>query len=183
VSDNKWVPESAVPQGGGKFFNMKDLDSCEGKTEDLRVLLPLITGVEVWDSKNKPHRFASMEDFAASGVQVREEPGRKSIKSFWATAVWRVSTKEIAVWAFTQKTVRDALSQLAESKKWGALDGYDISITKSGSGMDTEYSVMPCGKEPLAPEAQAAWDELKERWVGPDALFHGADPWADWSAK
>jgi hypothetical protein len=183
MADNKWVPESVAPVSGGKYFNLKELDSCEGKTDEVRILLPLITGVEAWDENKKPHRFASMEDLAASGLKIREEPGRKSVKPFWATAVWHPRSKSIRVWSFTQSTVRNAIAALAENKKLGTLDQYDLSITKSGSGMDTEYSIVRCDREPLAPEAQTAWDELRERWVGPDALFHGGDPFADWSAK
>ena len=171
-----WLPNEPEATGSGNYFRIKDIDGYPDKTAELRVLCPFIGGWEAWDVNTKPHRFATKDDVAASGIKLREEPGKKNPKQFWATFVWNPKAGAVQVFSFTQVTLFKQLDALVRNKKWGALDAYDISITKSGTGTDTEYTVMPSGKEPLSPEALAAWSKVAEEAVGLEVLYQNGNP-------
>jgi len=53
--------------------------------------------------------------------------------------------------------------------------GYDIIVRKSGSGMETVYSVLPTKPTPLPANAQRAFLQSS---INIEALFDGADPFA-----
>ncbi len=172
-----WLPGEPEASGSGNYFRLKDLDSAPDKTLDLRILCPFIGGWEAWDDKNKPHRFATKEEVTLSGLKLREEAGKKNPKQFWATFVWNPQAKAVQVFSFTQVTLFKQLDALAKNfKKLGTMDEYDISITKSGTGTDTEYTVTRCDRVPLTPEAQAAWTKVAEEAVGLEALYQNGNP-------
>lgn len=182
-NSSEWLPGEPESSGSFNYFRIKDLDGYENKTADLRILCPFIGGWEAWDVNNKPHRFPTKSDVVASGIALREEPDKKNPKQFWATFVWNPKALAVQVFSFTQVTLFKQLDALVKNKKWGALDAYDISITRSGSGTDTKYTVMPCGKEPLAPEASAAWVRVAEESVGLEALYQGGNPMESFGGK
>jgi hypothetical protein len=171
-----WLPGEPEASGSSNYFRLKDLDAAPDKTLDFRILCPFIGGWEAWDDKGRPHRFPTKADVAESGLVLREEPGKKNPKQFWASFVWNPAKGQVQVFSFSQVTLFKQLDALVRNKKWGALDAYDISITRSGSGTDTEYTVMPSGKEPLSPEASTAWAKVQNEAVGLDALYQNGNP-------
>lgn len=183
TKSNEWLPGEPESSGSGKYFRTKDLDGYPDKTADLRILCPFVGGWEAWDVDTKPHRFATRDEVEASGIKLRVEPNKKNPKQFWAAFVWNEQRKAVQVFSFTQVSIFTQLKALATNKKWGPLDAYDVSITKKGSGTDTEYTVMPCGKEPMSQDGQQAWVQVAETATGLDALFHNGDPFAPFGGQ
>ena len=57
----------------------------------------------------------------------------------------------------------------------GDPKGYDITISREGSGLDTEYTVMANPHTPVHPEAVAAFEAAN---INLQALFDNGDPFA-----
>lgn len=176
-----WLPGSPKSSSGSDYFRTKDLKTLPNNSCDIRILCPFITGYEGWTSENKPLRAETPADFPGGVVWRTERGVQQQPKPFWATAVWNREAKKIQVWSFTQATIFNQLKGLVENKKWGALDGYDVTITRKGDGTDTEYAVVPNPKEALDPEAMTAWADLQTRWLGLPALYSGGHPMQDFS--
>ena len=169
---------------GGRFFNLKELQKYDGHSVKLRILMPaedFITGYIKFTAAKKPIRIHDDETFPnmewGPGLNNTVQKARR----FWATAVLNRATGEIQVFEWTQATVYNALDALLEDEDWGDLRHYDVKITAKGSGKDVEYSVVPGNKKPLSPEDAAKWAEVSESWVGLDALYQAADPFAPFS--
>ena len=62
---------------------------------------------------------------------------------------------------------------LVNNPKWGHPQRYDITITRSGTGFDTEYSVVPNPHTDLDPFIEKDWKAAK---INLDALYSGSDP-------
>lgn len=93
-------------------------------------------------------------------------------KAFWAFKVYNIATDKVQILEITQRTLMKAIDALIRSKDWGDpfTEGYCITVTKSGKGMDTEYSVIPSPKKKLDIN-QAEVDAINI-----DALLTGEDP-------
>ena len=62
---------------------------------------------------------------------------------------------------------------LVNDEVWGNPKGYDIVITRKGSGLDTEYTPVANPHSPLAPEIAEQFKKIK---IDLNALYEGADP-------
>jgi len=99
----------------------------------------------------------------------------KKPKIFWAMPVYDYKTETIKIWEITQGGIRDNLMGYIKDKDYGALTSYDIKITRSGAGLETEYQVIPTPPKPAdAKVIQATMETV----VNLPALFAGADPFA-----
>jgi hypothetical protein len=65
---------------------------------------------------------------------------------------------------------------LVDNPKWGVPQNYDIAITKTGEGMDTEYTVQ--GEPPIAEPSEEIKAAFAAKYVNLEALFVGADPFS-----
>jgi hypothetical protein len=173
---SEWLPGEPPQSGAGKYFRLKDLEEYPGQSADIRVLEPFIHGWEVWCKDGKPHRADVKEGLPAESEWRVEDGKRDEAKPFWAAPVWNPAKGVVQLFSFTQGTVYRQLKALAGNKKWGALDAYDLTIKRSGKGLQTKYDITPNPKEPLSAEGQAAWAELNETWSGPEALLANGDP-------
>ena len=137
------------PPGGGymKF--------AEGKNR-VRILASegddpptAIVGMEAWttdaEGNRKPVRCQAGQKLAGD---FDEEP-----KEFWSMLVWDYQAEP----------------------EWGDLREYDLSITKTGKGFETRYSVVPKPKSAQTEEIKQAFAEAEINLM---ALFSGDDPFA-----
>ncbi len=176
-----WLPGEPKATGGGDYFRLKDLKDMPGKSCDIRIMCPFITGYEGWTEDNRPVRSEHADGFDAN-TRWRVENGKEQTpKPFWATVVLNRSTNRLQVWSFTQATIYRQLRDLLDNKKWGALNGYDVTITRKGDGTKTEYSVVPNPKEELGADVVGEWAALQEKWVGLPALYRNEHPMQDWA--
>jgi hypothetical protein len=160
-----------VPSAADKFI--KKLPSGDSK---FRILGAAVLGNEFWvniDGKPKSIRRPMGHPISPSELDADSE-----IKHFWAVPVWNYASKSVAVLTITQKAIQKALTKLAQNKAWGSPTGYDIVITKSGSGMETSYEAIAEPKTPLDADIEKAWKEVQSVGFDLDAIFSDGDPFA-----
>ena len=147
----------------GNYMKLQDGENT------FRVLSSAIVGWEYWNRDNKPVR--SEKDFVQTPADIRMEDGKpSSIKHFWAFLVYNHRAEKQQILEITQSSIQNAIRALVQNPKWGDPKKYDITITRSGSGFDTEYTVMPNPHTEL---------EIKPINVNLNALYTGGDPFAN----
>lgn len=173
-----FMPGEPTASTSGDYLRLKDLETYKDNTVRLRVLSPFISGFEGWTDQNKPIRTETEGGFPP-GTKWRVENGEtKKPRRFWATAVWNVNKDKIQVLSFTQATIYRQLKALLDNEDWGLLTEYDVTIRRTGTGTDTEYTVLPCPKKALAAPAAKEWAVVSESWTGLAALYSGGHPLA-----
>lgn len=152
----------SVPQTGGNYMKFEKGDNL------FRVLSPAIVGWEYWNDEKKPVRMREMPAILPPDMQ------KDSVmKHFWAFAVWNYKAQKVQVLEITQSTIQAAMQNLHEDVDWGNPQGYDLKVTRTGDGMDTEYSVSPKPHLPLKDEVKQLYANTP---VDLDNLFTGGDP-------
>ena len=131
-----------------------------------RILSKPIIGFEDWKDK-KPLRF-HMKDKPSCPIDPKQP-----IKHFWAMVVWSYDQEKVLILEITQGGIQKKIKALAADADWGDPMSYDIKVTKSGSGMDTEYEVKPIPHKPVADNIKAAYGVLT---IDLNQLFTGGDP-------
>jgi hypothetical protein len=154
----------------GNYYKLKDGDNT------FRVVSDAITGYEYWNTDGKPVRSA--DTFAATPNirMIKDENGYEfpdKVKHFWAFLIWNYDANKVQLMEVTQRTIQDALVALEGNKKWGNVQDYDLTITRSGSGFDTTYQVVPNPKEELDSGIVAKIELTK---INLEALYEGKDP-------
>lgn len=141
-------PENSVAHN---YFKMK-----EPGTKKVRILTDFIAYYQAWVDK-KPMRRDQIDQFPDSTFDNGKPP-----RLAWACAVWNYADSRIQVWEITQAGIRKTLKALAKDDEWGEdFKGYDIKVTRSGMGLeDTEWTLMPSNKSPLAKDIAVQWDAV-----------------------
>lgn len=152
------------------YINLGKLPEGEHK---FRIVGRPIAGWIDWMDR-KPCRFRP-EDKPKSSF----DPA-KPVKPFWAMHVWDYNREGLFIMEVTQNGIRKSLEEYATNEDWGDLTSYDIKIKKEGSGIETEYTVIPVPHKPLPKNAQEALETSKIRL---EALYEGKDPWKDLEAS
>src|SRR5687768_7065007 len=114
----------------------------EDGINSIRILSSAIVGYEYFNKDNKPVRSA--EPFEDMPSDIKKDG---KIKPFWAFVVWNYKMKMVQILEITQKGIMTPIKALVDNPKWGDPKKYDIAITKTGEGLDTEYTVQ--GEPPL----------------------------------
>ena len=170
---NNWLPGN--PSTAGSNFLRPNKINGEAR---IRVLeLPFAHGYQRFTKENKPVMREPGEMFPEADWK-DDAP-----KPFWACPVWNYTEKKVQVFAFTQVSIYKELKKYGEDSDWGAPDGYDLKIRRTGSGMETEYTVVPGNKAPISAEVVAAWTKVKEEWTGLSALWTSSDPFKPFSEE
>lgn len=110
----------------------------------LRVMGQIIDGWEAWADKEGGGRQVYREADSWKALElVKMGVLDKNQKQFYAGIVWNYESEQFEVFCQTQKAIKDGIFNLWNNKVWGELSQYDIVISKTGSGMETKYSVLP----------------------------------------
>jgi hypothetical protein len=134
-----------------------------------RIVQRPIAGWIDW-ANNKPLRFRP------ENKPVAPQDPTKKVKSFWVLHVWDYAQDGLFIMEITQVGIIKALESYALNEDWGDLTTYDFKIKKEGSGMDTEYTVIPVPHKAMSAKINAALEGTKIRL---EALYEGKDPWTD----
>lgn len=134
----------------------------------IRILSAPILGWEDWMEK-KPIRYR-MENKPNKSID-----SKKPFKHFWAFIVFNYMTEQVQIMQVTQATIRRSLEALCKDADWGAPYGYDIKITKSGEGVDTEYTINPVPHKPIDAYIIKCFEE---RPINLQAMYDSEDPFA-----
>lgn len=167
------LPNTFKPQvGGGGRYTLSSLKS--GEKVKVRVLTDFVTGNMVWsdleDGRRQPFRSHENQSIPTSKIGTNpntHEPER--IRQFIACVVWNYAKEQVEIFETSKATIIDAIYELENSEEWGDSKTYDITVSKSGTGMETKYSVLPSNMKPF---------KCEEDWksVNLEALFEGKDP-------
>lgn len=157
MSANTFVPKDyEVTSGGNDFLKLQPGDN------KIRILTDALVGVEGWKN-NKPFRRAGADaSISPDEVDVDATTDKPKINNFMAFYVYSYNDDKVMLAEFTQVGIKKAIVEFASDEDWGHPSGYDITITKTGSGMQTRYSVKPHPAKPLAKPAQTAVDAVSE---------------------
>jgi len=167
---NNFLPNDyKVPQGAGNYMKFQDGEN------NFRVLSSAVVGYEYWNRDNKPVRLKEMPQQAPIDLRDEKDGSPGKIKHFWAFMVWNYEAKAVQVLELTQKSVMGAIKALVDNSKWGDPKRYDITVTKTGDGLDTEYSVMP---NPHAEFSEEVKSNLLSKAYNLQNLFEGKDVFA-----
>ena len=116
----------------------------------------------------------SKEQFEFEPTDIKKDG---KVKPFWAFVVWNYKHKRVQILELTQKTIMLSIKALANNPKWGNPKMYDIAITKTGEGLETEYNVQ--GEPPIAAPEEGINNQYNKVTVNLEALFTGADPFSN----
>lgn len=171
MSTDSWLPpDYKAPDPSGNFFKPK-----EGANR-LRILGKPILGSVGWtgpQDARRPVRKPIGQEFASGEVTV---DAKNKIRHFWALPVWNYTEKRVQVWEITQATIQAKLENLSRDSNWGAPMRYDVTVTRTGSGMDTEYETIPIPPRNPAQEIKDAWSQIRSNGFDLNRLFVGGDP-------
>lgn len=162
MTTENFLPETyEAPKGSSNYMKLS-----KGENR-FRILSKPIIGWEDWKDK-KPIRFA-MNEKPSSPIDPK-----KPIKHFWAMVVWNAIEEKVQILEITQSTIQGAIQNLSKDSDWGSPFEYDIKITRSGDGMETEYTINPVPHKPVTEEIKKAYFDKQP--IDLTALFSGGDP-------
>lgn len=137
----------------------------------IRILSSAITGYEYFTTENKPIR--SKEPFEELPSDIKKDG---KVKAFWAFPVYNYQTKQIQILELTQKSIMHSIKSLVDNSKWGDPKKYDIAVTKTGEGLDTEYDTQ--GEPPIADTDPKIVTQYNAMSINLEALYTGDDPFS-----
>ena len=153
--------------GGGNYFK-----PGEGKSK-VRICSDAIFGWVYWSVDNKPVRSADHPGNNPPGIRLDDAGKPERVKPFLAMAVWDYANQKVCVWEITQATIMRALEDLVEDDDWGDPKGFDLTINRTGKGLETSYSLIPSNMKPLGADILTALDATP---VNLAALYAGENP-------
>ena len=165
-------------------FLAKDVDKLEKPSNYMkfelgdnkfRALDSMITGWVGWTVNAEGQRRPIRKP--ADGVfRTDEVEDISKIKPFYAFPVWNYKHEAVQILEVTQKGIQKSIKGLARNSDWGnptGVEGYDITVTREGEGLDTEYSVAPSPHKKID---TAIMQTYKDMNINLDALYDGKDP-------
>ena len=164
------------------FFGMEDykipstsnyMKFQEGENT-FRILSSAITGYEYWSQDKKPVRSKEAWENIPSDAQL-DDKGNPRMNHFWAMVIYNYDAKRIQILELTQKGIMKYIQSLVNNPRWGSPKGYDLVVTRSGSGFDTEYSTIA---NPHSEVDEAVMQKYQSMNVDLEKLFTGEDPFA-----
>jgi len=162
TTNNFFPADYKIPVTESAYTKLQDGEN------NIRVLGSAVVGWEYWNTDNKPVRSKVAFKEMPEDIRIGKDGNPTKIKHFWAFVVWNYEQERVQILEITQKTIMSAIKALVDNSKWGDPKGYDISITKSGEGLETEYAVMP-NPHSEAPE----YDDIK---INLQNLYTGENP-------
>tara|TARA_R110000782_G_C14668317_1_gene398689 strand:- start:42 stop:656 length:615 start_codon:yes stop_codon:yes gene_type:complete len=130
-----------------------------------------IMGWEAWTADNKPvRRSYNAEGFdELTGVDKDNKP-----RHFWLFQVWHEDQKMAMIWEITQRTIQDAIRAFVDNPSWGDPSKYIITISRTGTGTDTKYNLMP--EPPIESPSQEIKDAMLSARIDCRAIFVDENP-------
>jgi len=158
-----------VPKSDGQYMNFKN----PGKYK-FRILQKPIFGYEGWkvvEGKNKPYRF-TMSDKPTDTSSFKDG----KLNHFWAMPVFNFNSGHVEVLSIPQKSIQEAIEAYARDADWGSPLGYNLTVTREGSGMDTKYTTLNSPHSELPDEGKAAWEKTQAAGFDITELYRGGNP-------
>ena len=143
---------------------------------------------ETEDGQKKPFRFPS----EPSPSDIKAELGEYNQKmNFEGTAlekpkfaisffVFDYGTEEVKVLELPQKGLCKELDALSQSEDYANLQEWDMTISRSGMKLNTEYRLVPGPRRKgMQSNIDAAWSEAREKGYDINQLLVGGSPFGE----
>lgn len=153
-------PNYEQPNSGGGYMKFQ-----KGENR-FRFISSPITGWEWWTDGPEGEREVWRRPMGEGKPESKLQP-----KHFWAAVVYDYQAKTVKILEITQKSIQTTILALNADPDWGNPKEYDLCVTKTGEGLETEYLVTPKPKSPIPESAIEAAQKIKL-----EALFSGDDP-------
>ena len=165
-----FIPENyqMATAGGGNYTKC-----LPGETR-LRILSDAVIGYEYWNDDNKPVRCKDNPGSKPAGMrQQAPNGGEERVKEFWAFKVYDYATGSMGLWQVTQAQIKSAILSLYHDADYGHPKAYDLKINRTGSGLDTKYTVVPAPLKAVSVEVKEAFAATP---IDLSALFENRSP-------
>lgn len=145
-----------------------------GQKTKFRVLSDFIAGRSVWgDPKNTGKRICtrvrSNEPMPAEAIGWNERQDKpERVKQFLAAAVWNYDSNQVEIFETDKWSIISQIFEIEGNDDWGDVKAFDLSLSKKGEGLETEYTLLPL---PSKEKVTASWSH-----VHLDSLYEGKDP-------
>jgi hypothetical protein len=175
MSNDFLPPDYEVPETPGKYMKF-----LKGENK-FRILSSPIMGYEWWADEAgnvRPQGAKPQKGDKPVRVRMGEEvpmAAADTAKHFWAMGVFNYANNSIQVLQITQKTLQRSLKELIRNAKWGNPMAYDLNVTRSGDGLETEYTMMP---DPKTEMDQGVLGQYAAMQINLEVLFDNGDPFA-----
>jgi len=183
--------QAAVAGAGGGYLNPSKIASGSSVRFALLSDEPL-EFYELWaegvDGKAKPFRFAqepTPDDIAVelgdfTRRQNREGTGPEPLKFALALPVYNYEASEVQVLNLTQKSIIRELDGISQTEDYEDLTATDFTLGKEGSGLNTEYKLLPVPRKKGADATiAAAWEDAKSAGFALERLLVGGNPFKE----
>jgi len=168
---NDFLPENyEIPSSGGNYYKLE-----QGENR-FRILASPLMGNEYWNHENKPVRRPTGIRIIITDIREEKDGSLGRVKHFWAMPVWDYKSESVKILQITQKSILTAIKELAKDEDWGTPLNYDLSITRTGEGLETEYNVKPKPAKFLEKNARDAWEKLQADGFDISELLESGDP-------
>lgn len=163
MEKENWLPPNyEMPKSTGNYFKF------EQGANKFRIMSQPVMGWVYWTQDDKPKRLKQQPTETPEDLRNEEK-----IKHFWAFVVWNYKAKKLQILELTQASIMGPIQDFILNDEWGPPQDYDITVTKKGEKLDTEYSVAPSPHKEVPEEAKNARRTTK---ITLEALFDGKDP-------
>lgn len=188
-----FLPKSAAEQvqggGGGNYLNPSKLASGASMRFALCVGEPLCYfecwGESITEGKLKPFRF--LEEPTAGDItaelgdeyqrrQNRDGTGFEPPKFGISVPVFNYENESIGILSMSQKSLIRAIDEVSQSEDYATLTDWDFSISREGTGLSTEYSLLPLPPKADRKEIQALYKKSVDAGFDINALISGDNP-------
>lgn len=124
------------------------------------------------DLADPTDRGFSDEEMISLGCKMKGDKPEPQ-KYFWLMLVWNYDLRRFQVWEVTQKGLQKDFLSIIETEEYGNPVNYDVEVTKTGDGLNTEYKII--AKPPKAIDQKVA-EQFNELEVNIEAVFEGDYP-------
>jgi hypothetical protein len=132
-----------------------------------------VQGWEAWGQDNKPVR-APYELGKPCPQSLREIDRDGKPKLFWMFIVWHVDLDKPMVLSVTQQTIKNQILSYSNNPKWGDPSNYVLEIGRTGTGMETIYTVI--AEPPIEVPSSLVLDDIDAARIDVRVVFEDANP-------
>ena len=185
----KAVADKVQSTGSGNYLNPGKLASGASMRFALCEKEPLCF-FECWgesnaDGKLKPFRF--LEEPTADDIEAemgneftrrqnRDGTGYEPAKFGIAVACWSYESESIGILSLSQKSLIRAIDEISQSEDYAVLTDWDFSISREGTGLATEYTLLPLPPKADRKEIKEAYEKAILAGFQIKQLISGGNP-------
>lgn len=158
--------------GDKRYLNVSKLP--DGKPVRIRFFGSGATGWVAWTVNRKPLRWEVLPDVLPESVKP-DDNGDRTAKFFLAGICWDYEAEMFRAIEITQKGIIADINKYMADEDFGDPCGYDLTLTRTGSGLETRYEVIAKPPKPAAPSIRDGYTQLG--W-NINNLFEGSHPWS-----